>query len=261
MSEPELVQISNEGAIRILTLNNPPRLNAYSADMRGALLRAMTEAMEDDAVRAIVLTGAGGNFSAGGDLTSRNFDPAKLLDARDIPRESQALLRAMVSGPKAVISAVEGYAYGAGMALAAASDYVVAALNAKFSAAFIRVGLVPDVSIFWSLAQRVGPGRAKELLLLGTPVEAAEAHSIGLASKVVEPGTALNAALEVAKTFAAGPPVAQALIKAAFFNGMPTIADAWRAEIDYVSAVWQTKDFLEGRNAFLEKRKPVFKGE
>ncbi len=258
MHDADILQLSRDGAIATVTMNNPERLNAYSPIMRHALHEQFHALMADTSLRCIILTGAGGNFSAGGDIKA--FKPLPILELREILQESQRLLRSILFGPKPVIAAVEGYAYGAGLALAAACDFVVASNAAKFSAAFIKIGLVPDVSSMWTLTQRIGMGRAKEMLMLGSAVDAAEGHRIGLVNRLCEPGEALQAAQKVALQFADGPPIAQALVKAAFANGVPTITDAWRAELDYVPVAMRSEDFAEGRASFFEKRKPVFKG-
>jgi enoyl-CoA hydratase/carnithine racemase len=255
----DIVTVDRDSAVATVTLNYPRRRNAFSPALKEALHDRLVELSGDAECRAIVLTGAAGTFCSGGDISEMRS--ASLLDSRARMQNSHRIIRLLVNGRKPVVAAVEGFAYGAGLSLALACDYVVAAANASFSASFVRVGLMGDMGLFWTLPQRVGLGKAKAMLALATAVDGGEAVRIGLADQLAEPGGALVAALEVAHRFAAGPPVALALTKAAFAQGCLTLDDALSTEVDYQSMLFQTTDHREAAAAFLEKRKPEFAGK
>ena len=150
-----------------------------------------------------------------------------------------------------------GYAYGAGLALASASDYVVAATNAKFSCAFIRVALAPDLGLLWTLPRRIGLGRAKRFIVTGKPFDAEYGEQIGLVDDLAPAGGALARAYEVAEELAQAPTLSIELMKATLAEGLD---DVLRREIDMQSVLLLSEDLQEGKSAFLEKRKPHFVG-
>ena len=256
----ERIQVTRDGEVAIVTINNPQRRNAMGRQMRLALRDTIHRLMvADPESRAIVLTGAGGQFSAGADISE--MTKRTVLQSREILAESCEVVRDMLGGPKPVVSAVEGVAFGAGLSLAVATDYLVAASSARFCAAFLRIGLIPDTGILWTLPKKIGPSRARELLSLTREIDAAEALRIGLANCVVEPGQALPAAIEYARALANQPPLGMALLKSALTFGADDMEAALRAEIDYQPLLRQSKDHLEAANAFIEKRAPVFTGQ
>ncbi|UXJ50219.1 enoyl-CoA hydratase/isomerase family protein [Pseudomonas citronellolis] len=256
----ERIQVSRDGEVAIVTINNPQRRNAMGRQMRLALRDTVHSLMVADAgSRAIVLTGAGGQFSAGADISE--MTKRTVLQSREILAESCEVVRDMLGGPKPVVSAVEGVAFGAGLSLAVATDYLVAASDARFCAAFMRIGLIPDTGILWTLPKKIGPGKARELLSLAREIDAAEALRIGLANRVVEPGQALPVAIEYARSLAQQPPLGMALLKSALTFGTDDMEASLRAEIDYQPLLRQSKDHLEAANAFIEKRTPVFTGQ
>lgn len=254
----DMVPLAREGAVAVLTLNFPARRNAYCLQMRTQLRERLETVHADPEVRAIVLTGAAGHFCAGGDITE--MQERTLLENRERWNLVTALIRLMALGPKPIVAAVEGSAMGAGLSLAALADHVVVARDAKFAAAFVKVGLMPDMGALWSLRQRVGPAKAREILGLARPFDGAEAGRIGLANEVVEPGAALPRAIEVAREYAALPPVATALIKSALAQGSDTLDDAIRSEVEFQAVAMGTRDHAEAVRAFLEKRAPKFEG-
>lgn len=257
----EIVQVRREGEVAIVTMNYPERRNAFSFSMRLALIDAFHRLFHEDAkTRAIVLTGAGGHFCAGGDLSEMTSVSPSLLEMRERISVGTRLFRMVHTGNKPVVAAVEGSCYGAGMSLAAACDYAVGSVAAKYSCAFVKVGLLPDTGLLWSLPQKVGAGKARELMLTGEAFDGAEAGHIGLMNQVVDAGKALETAIEVAGRFAKFPPVTLALLKASLVNGMNSVEDAWRLEIDLNPLTRQTQDHLEAVTAFMEKRKPSFTG-
>lgn len=252
----ELLKIEREGATVIITLNNPAKMNSFGGEMRDLLTDAFESLAVDAECRAIILTGAGGNFSAGGDLKS--FNEKTISEGRARLRTgSSRLMRAMIRGSRPVISAVEGYAVGAGMALASASDYVVAASDTKFSAGFMKIGFVPDLGMMWTLPRRIGLGRARKLIAFSNQIDGVEAERIGLADEVAEPGKALEAAKKVAEKFATIAPLAFELLKDTLAEGLDEVL---KAEIDHQAVLLQSEDHAEGKRAFFEKRRPKFVG-
>ena len=248
----------DDNGIVVLTLNNPSRRNAYSMEVKQGLRTLLPELMDDPTCRAIVLTGAGGNFSAGGDISQMR--DRSIVEMRRFMEVSHEIVLQMTRGPKPVIAAVEGLAYGAGLSLACASDYVVAARDARFCAVFMRIGILPDVGLRWTLTRRTGPGKAQELITLTDEVAGPEAERIGIANKICEPGAALTEALAMAERFIAIPPVAFALNKAAYFSGAPTLEAAVESELSYQPILKLTNDHREAVKAFRDKRKPMFTG-
>jgi enoyl-CoA hydratase/carnithine racemase len=229
------VSVARDGPVAIVTMAYPERRNAFSLRMRTGLLATFDELMHRDAAcRAIVLTGAGGVFCAGGDISEMKERP--ITDAREVFDVPSQLVRTIVNGPKPVVAAVEGVAYGAGLSLACASDHVVAAMNARFCAVFVRIGLLPDTGLLWTLARRVGAGKARELMMLASEVDGTEAHRLGIADRSAAPGEALATAIDVARTLAGLPAEAVALFKAAMATG-DTPDDVARAEVDYQSVL------------------------
>jgi 2-(1,2-epoxy-1,2-dihydrophenyl)acetyl-CoA isomerase len=238
-------------------MNDAKHMNLFSPALRNELIAAFGALGEDPDCRAIVLAGAGEHFSAGGDIKS--LQEADVMSGRARLRKgSGPLARLMVTGPKPIIAAVQGNCYGAGLSLAAACDYVVAETGTKFCAAFMRLAIIPDVGLLWSLPRRIGHGRAKKLMALATVIDGAEALQAGLADEIVDPGRALERARDVAAKFAAGPPMAMALLKAAMSEGLE---DALRLEADYQPLLMTTEDHAEAKRAFFEKRRPLFQGK
>ncbi|MBU0724036.1 MAG: enoyl-CoA hydratase/isomerase family protein [Alphaproteobacteria bacterium] len=244
-----------DGSVAILTLDNPARRNALSVEMRHRMIEALRRLEADPAIRALVLTGSGGHFSAGGDIVGQ--DTVTLADGRERFRITHEMVRLMVGGGKPIIAAVEGWAAGAGLSLALLCDTVVAGDTAKFTAPFGKIGLVADLGLLHTLPERIGQGRARQMLLYGEPVAAAEALSIGLVDRVVPAGTVLEAALERARLLGEAAPLPVAITRRYLSRGLEEALD-W--ERDMQAALMTTEDHREGRLAFLEKRAPRFIG-
>ncbi len=253
-----LVQVETRANIRVLKLNQPERRNALSLELRAELIDAVEAALADSEIRALVLTGNGGVFCAGGDLSSMRG--ATSYSGRERLRRLHKLARLLTDGGKPVVAAVEGYAYGAGLSLALLCDQVVASETAQFCASFTRVGLMADLAALWSVPQRVNAGWTRRILMLAEEVDAATAGRIGLVDEVAPGGAALDRALELAARFAVGAPVAMAMTKHALARGPQPLQPLLDMEADLQGVLFGTEDLAEGCDAFLGKRKPVFKG-
>lgn len=249
------------GDIAVITLNDPEKLNPISDEMRAGLLAAVESAMADDEVRSVVLTGAGGNFTAGSDI--RQLLGAEGPDAARYRRRLMPLHRLIeliVGGPKPVITAIEGAAFGAGMSIAAASDFVIAGEGARLGAAFGKIGLTADCGLVWSLPQRVGRTQARDLMFTGRPVRAEEALTIGLVDRVVPGGTALAQALVKAADYRGMAPLAIAAMKSALADGPGPLHQALSLERQQQPMLSMTRDHAEALDAFVQKRPPRFTG-
>lgn len=250
------VQEVREGAVVTLTLSNPGKLNAMSQAMRDALVASFARLNADPAVRAVVLTGAAGNFSAGADMHGWNEKSVPECRTR-LKKGGVLLMREMIAGAKPIVAAVEGYAYGAGLALACAADHLVAAVDAKFCCAFTKVAFIPDLALMYTLPRRVGANKAKQLIALANTIEAVHGEKIGLVDEVTAHGAALERAQQIALSYCETPPLAFELMKSAFARDLEA---ALQAEIDLQPYAWLSEDHVEGKRAFFEKRKPKFTG-
>lgn len=261
----ETLQFEMRDAVAVLTLNRPDALNALTVQMAREFKRAFAQTRERGA-RAILLTGAGRAFCAGGDLREMQqiakhdgrleafFDePLRLL------HECVLLIR---QTPLPVIAAVHGAASGAGCNLALACDLVIAGESAKFNQAFIRVGLTPDCGGSFILPRLTGWKIATELLMTGDVVNAARALELGMINAVVADDDLMAAALKLAGRLAAAPTAAIGRIKQ-LLEHSATNDYAGQLELERITQLQsgQTKDFKEGVAAFLEKRPPKFAGE
>ena len=252
------VIVQHHGSVTVLKLNYPERRNALSLPLREALETALTEAMISESCRAIVLTGEGNHFCSGGDISS--FTGVTPATGHARMQRIHRIVRLMVRGEKPIVAAVEGHAAGAGLCIAANCDVVVASADAKFSCTFNKIGLLPDLGGLWSIPQRMGLGAAKMMMLTGRLLDAEEAHRKGLAEVLAPAGQALEAAIAIAQELAQVSPLSNGLVKAAFARGPMTFEDLLALESDGQGVLYGTEDFQEGRNAFMEKRKPVFRG-
>jgi len=250
------VEERRDGSIAVLTLNNPGKLNAVSPRLRDELTAAFTRLNSDPLCRAVILTGADGNFSAGADMHGWSEKTVQECRSR-LKRGGALLMREMVAGSKPIIAAVEGYAYGAGLALACAADHVVCASNARFCCAFTKVGFIPDLALMYTLPRRVGAVRAKQLIALADTIDGRRAGELGLADEVVEPGAVAGRAREIAARYCETPPLAFELMKSAFARDLEAMI---QAEVDLQPYAWLSADHEEGKRAFFEKRPPKFTG-
>jgi len=254
-----LVERSNR--IATITLNRPEKLNAFAGSMRDDLLAGLESIAADDSVRAVVVTGAGRGFCAGGDVGYMAE-----LQANDDRESFRALLDAgarivqrVREMPQLVIASVNGVAAGAGCNLALACDYRIAADSATFSQAFVKIGLHPDWGGTWSLPRLVGPTRAMEILATGRPVSADEALSLGMVDRVVGSDDLGRETTILAETIAQGPANAIADIKRAVWASLSShLEEQLEREATNQLRAFSSKDGREGVSSFLERRKPDF---
>jgi len=249
-------------AVATITLDQPDSLNALSVAMKVALREAVERAAGDDAVRAVVLTGAGRGFCVGQDLREH----AEALDSGDTALSTvrdhyNPIVTALADLPKPVVAAVNGAAAGAGASLAFACDFRVAADNASFLMAFARVGLGPDTGASWTLQRLVGYGRALAMLMLAEPVSATQALEMGLVNAVVPNADLPGAAHELAARLAAGPTLAYGGIKQALREAATSdLSAALETEAGVQARCGATDDHRNAVAAFLAKQAPIFTG-
>lgn len=258
-SKPNLKVSQSDGVLQ-LTIDSPEKRNSIHAPgvVEGLIAGIDTLDHEPDLGVAIV-TGAGGVFSSGGDLTALQ-DKISPADIRQHMARSAELYRRIARSEKLVIAAVDGAAFGAGLGLAAACDIVVAGASAKFCCAFVRVGAMPDAFLFWSLPLRVGVARARQLMLTGKVVNASEALAMNLADECNADGDALPLAQSLAAQFASGPRRAYGRIKAGLRRAPMSLEQAFDFQYENAPELFVSEDFKEGATAFLEKRAPKFTG-
>ena len=263
MTASDSVLSAQADGVLTLTLNRPDKLNSFNEDMHLALRAGIQRAHDDDAVRAVLLTGAGRAFCAGQDLGDR--DPRKGGPAPDLGHTLDSFynptLRLMRALDKPIVCAVNGVAAGAGANIAFACDIVMAATSAKFIQAFAKIGLVPDAGGTWSLARILGEPRAKALALTAEPLMAETAAQWGLIWKAVDDADLMAQAQTLAASLAAGPTLGlgltKRLIQAAATGSLDQQLDLER---DCQQIAGRSADYAEGVTAFLDKRKAEFTG-
>ena len=251
---PALLE-SRDGAVAILTLNEPAKRNALTGALREALAEAVDRLERSPDVRAVAITGGAQTFCAGGDLGGMEVEG--LGAARERFLLLHRIVRAIVTSSKPYVAAVEGWAAGAGFSLALCCDAVVAGAGAKFVAAFPKVGLVGDAGLLHTLPARVGLGRAREILLRARPVDAQAALAMGMIEEIAPEGEALAQALAWARAFDGLAPLSTALTKAYLARRLEEALD-W--ERSHQAALLMTADHAEGKAAFRDKRAPRFTG-
>ena len=246
--------------LAVVTLNRPDKLNSTTRNMH-AELRAAFDEIEMSGARAVLLTGAGRAFCAGQDLADLRMDgPAEILEL--LEQDFNPLVSRIRNLPMPVVCAVNGVAAGAGANLALACDIILAARSASFLQAFARIGLIPDAGGTWTLPRQVGEARAKGLAMLAEPLAAEKAHAWGLIWQVCDDDKLIAEATAMASRLSRQPTKAFALIKQAINASASHGLDAHLAvEASLQAQAAASHDYNEGVTAFLEKRKPVFRGE
>ena len=256
-----VLRVEIDDAIATVTLDRPDARNALNAGLKQELLAVFRRIGRDRAVRAVILTGTGPAFCAGQDLKERLEPDAPPL-ASLLRDEYNPLITAMRALDQPIVGAINGVAAGAGASLALACDMRIAAEGATFALAFGQIGLVPDSGATWFLPRLVGPAKAAEMALLGTRLSAAEAERFGLVASVVPAEDLALEARAIATRLAELAPIALAQTKRALERSwsldLPAALEeeAWRQGI-----AGATADHAEGIAAFVEKRRPEFRGE
>jgi enoyl-CoA hydratase/carnithine racemase len=264
MSDQVIIEHQQHHAL--VTLNRPKARNAYSTEMIDVLIETLDQLELNDQVRAVILTGAGRAFSAGGDLKLMR-DKGGMFAGGPVElrtrymQDIQRVPRRLARFSKPIIAAVNGPAIGAGFDLSLMCDLRIASSEAKFGSTFIKVGLIPGDGGAYYLARAIGLARALELCLTGRVIDAQEAQRIGVVSDVVNPEMLISKARALAEEIAANAPLAVQLTKAAAYQSLTLTPEAaLQLAASFQGVAQNTADHLEGVNAMLEKRTPVFKG-
>jgi enoyl-CoA hydratase len=249
-----------KGPVAVVTLNRPDKLNAINIRVFHELRDQFREIGENPAVRVAILTGSGAKaFAAGADIAElATLTP---LQARELSALGQSVMDGIARMPKPVIAAVNGYALGGGLELALCCHFRIASANARLGVPEVSLGVIPGYAATQRLPRLVGPGRALEMILTGTPLGAEEALRAGLVNRVVEPEALLPTCLEIAGTIASRGPIAVRLALEAVQRGLDgTLEEGSWLESALFGLLWTTEDMKEGTSAFLAKRPATFRG-
>jgi enoyl-CoA hydratase len=255
----ENVLLERRGRIALVTINRPEKLNALNIRTRAELVDCFNELRDDADIRVVVITGAGGKaFVAGADINE--FAGRTAIEQRAVMR-AKSIFTAAEDFPKPLIAMINGFCLGGGCELALACDIRIASDRSRFGQPEINLGIIPGGGGTQRLTRLVGEGRAMQMILSGAMIDAAEAHRIGLVNDVY-PAEELEAkTMELASLIAEKSPVALAMAKTAVKNAARmNLREGLDAEIDLFALCFSSEDKEEGVRAFLEKRKPDFKG-
>lgn len=243
-----------------LTLNRPDKLNSFDRQMSLEVIHALDACAADGAVRAVLITGSGRAFSAGQDLAEAIAPGTRIEDI--LTTQYNPIVRRIRDLKKPVIAAVNGVAAGAGANIAYACDLTLAAESANFIQSFINIGLIPDSGGTFTLPRLIGMQRAFGQMILAPKISAREAEAAGMIWKAVPDAELMNEAKALAQKLAAMPTKAIALTKEALNRSMSgTLSEQLDVENELQTIAGRSHDYNEGVNAFLEKRKPIYKGE
>ena len=244
--------------VATVTLNRPANKNALGEDMRTGLAQCIDRIERDRAVRAVVLTGSGGAFCAGGDL--RGMRSAELDNEgwRERMKNAHAWFVRLLSLDRAVVAAVDGPAFGAGFSLALAADFIVASPRARFCLSFMRLGLVPDFGALHTLPRIVGVQRAKELMLSAREVPADEAKALGIVLELAPPDQLLQRAQALAASFVNASPLAVSLVKRALAAGPTDLHTMLELEADAQALCFGSAAHKAAVARFLDKQPALF---
>jgi enoyl-CoA hydratase len=251
----EAVLTEERDGVLVITINRPEARNAINGDVARGIAAALDRLDGEDGLRVGVLTGGGGFFSSGMDLKGFLSGDVPIIEGRGLGGLTERPPR------KPLIAAVEGYAVAGGFELVLACDLVVAAQGARFGVPEVKRGLVAGAGAAVLLPQRIPPAIALEMLLTGDPIESGRAAALGLVNRVVPDGTAVDAAVELARTIAANGPLAVAVSKQIALSAPDwSFAERWQKQGELMGPVFVSEDAQEGARAFAEKRAPVWKG-
>jgi len=259
MSKYESITVDREGAVAVLTIARPDKLNALNSTVHAEGVAALEELRGDDSVRVLVITGAGErSFVAGADISE--FEGKTPVTQRDAFHE-KSLFNTIDSFPKPVIAMVNGFCLGGGNELAMACDIRMASETARFSQPEINLGIIPGGGGTQRLTNLIGEGRSMEMILTGDMIDAETAHRFGLVNHIFPAAELRAETMKLAEKIAEKAPIALQLAKEAVkFASRSNLDEGLRREVDLFAICFSTEDKQEGVSAFLEKRKPVFKG-
>jgi len=268
-SQADALRLEKHDGVATLTLNRPEVRNALTTAMFQNMEQMLLEIEADDAVRVVVLTGTGVNFSAGADLKPTSKEERKRslapgfagdLGGDILARGNRCILR-LRKLPKPVIGSVNGDAVGIGFSLALATDIRIASDNARFGAVFSRIGLAPDGGVSYFLRELVGSARALELLFTGKIIDAEKAEQLGLVNQVVSSDQLVSVTAQMAADLAKGPTLAYGFAKTAVYEAANlNLASVLDLETRNQQIAGRSQDAREGVRAFIEKRAPEFRG-
>lgn len=260
MPDFETITLDRQGAVAVLTINRPDKLNALNNQVHSEAVQALDELKHDDNVRVLVITGSGEkSFVAGADISE--FKDQTPFSQRELFNE-RTLFNSIDSFPKPVIAMINGFCLGGGNELALACDIRVCSENAKFSQPEINLGLIPGGGGTQRLTRLIGEGRSMEIMLTGDMIDARTAYDLGLVNHVYPAAELEDKTMELANKIAEKAPIALRLAKEAVkFASRSNLDEGLRREVDLFALCFSTEDKQEGVSAFLEKRKPVFKGK
>jgi 2-(1,2-epoxy-1,2-dihydrophenyl)acetyl-CoA isomerase len=258
-----MILFNVENSIATITLNRPEKLNAIGPEMRDQFLKALDSVSGNPEIRALVVTGEGRGFSAGGDI-----EYLKQLRTAEDEKGFQSMLakgpqitRTLRALPIPVIAAVNGPCAGAGLCLALSCDLRIASDRATFGPTFARIGLHPDWGCSWFLPHLVGLGKACEMLFTGDMINAQEAEKIGLVNRIAPHDDLMPAVMEMASRMTRNSPKVIRLAKESIYRSVHSdLDDAFAREDEVQLECFRSSDFLEGITAFFEKRPPKFRG-
>jgi enoyl-CoA hydratase len=259
MSSYETILVERRGRVAVITINRPSKLNALNIQTRAEGAAALDELREDESVRVVVITGAGEKaFVAGADIGE--FEGRTAVSQRDV-MTARSLFNAVDTFPKPVIAMINGFCLGGGCELALSCDIRVASETARFGQPEINLGIIPGGGGTQRLTRLVGEGKAMELILTGDMIDAQHAYNLGLVNLVVPAADLEAKTMEMANRIAEKSPVALRMAKEAVKTAArANLDEGLRREVDLFALTFSSEDKDEGVRAFLEKRKPDFKG-